>query len=253
MHISFVRSISMDAFKPGEIERMRLGGNDRWRAFYTSHQDGASRGLTWDAAAPTAELIAERYSGHVGDEYKDRLACLVDGRDYVPPASPREKRTASTPVIPAAAVAAAVAARSISRSNTPVSATGGGASSNSPRVRVDDAYFARLGADNAARPNDLPPSMGGKYAGFGNMPSPQTPSSLSRKGEALPSYEDLQRDPVGALSKGLGWFTNTVSKTAKSVNDGYIQPTAAKVCFFPFFFAAFPIPLPSLLLGCSFL
>jgi hypothetical protein len=45
----------------------------------------------------------------------------------------------------------------------------------------------------------------------------------------LPGLEDLQRDPVAALTKGFGWFTTTVGKTAKSVNEGYIQPTAAKV------------------------
>jgi ADP-ribosylation factor GTPase-activating protein 1 len=45
----------------------------------------------------------------------------------------------------------------------------------------------------------------------------------------LPGLEDLQRDPVAALTKGFGWFTTTVGKTAKSVNDGYIVPTAQKV------------------------
>lgn len=39
----------------------------------------------------------------------------------------------------------------------------------------------------------------------------------------------MQRDPVAALTKGFGWFTNTVGKTAKTVNEGYIQPTALKV------------------------
>ncbi|KAL2157535.1 hypothetical protein VTH06DRAFT_6086 [Thermothelomyces fergusii] len=33
VHISFVRSISMDAFKAAEIERMRLGGNANWKRF----------------------------------------------------------------------------------------------------------------------------------------------------------------------------------------------------------------------------
>lgn len=45
----------------------------------------------------------------------------------------------------------------------------------------------------------------------------------------MPNFEDMQKDPVAALTKGFGWFTTTVGKTAKSVNEGYIQPTAAKV------------------------
>lgn len=34
---------------------------------------------------------------------------------------------------------------------------------------------------------------------------------------------------MAALTKGFGWFASTVGKTAKSVNEGYIQPTAQKV------------------------
>ncbi|CRK14203.1 hypothetical protein BN1723_017377, partial [Verticillium longisporum] len=58
VHISFVRSISMDAFKQIEIERMRLGGNENWKTFFEQHEDTKMRGVTWDDAT-----IAERYSG----------------------------------------------------------------------------------------------------------------------------------------------------------------------------------------------
>lgn len=164
------------------------------------------RGITWDDAT-----IAERYSGEVGEEWKERLSCKVEGREYVPGA----KKPAST----------STASKPVSRTGTPL---GGQAnrdeSSGQGKVKVDDRYFAKLGADNASRPDDLPPSQGGKYAGFGNTPAP----SQSNQG-AAPNFEELQKDPVAALTKGFGWFTSTVSKTAKNVNDGYIQPTASKV------------------------
>ncbi|KAL3955421.1 hypothetical protein ACCO45_010984 [Purpureocillium lilacinum] len=48
----------------------------------------------------------------------------------------------------------------------------------------------------------------------------------AREARPLPNFEDMQKDPMAALTKGFGWFTSTVSKTAKTVNDGYIQPTA---------------------------
>jgi ADP-ribosylation factor GTPase-activating protein 1 len=76
----------------------------------------------------------------------------------------------------------------------------------------------------------LPPSQGGKYSGFGSAPPVK-----DQEGGKLPGFEDLQKDPVAALTKGFGWFTTTVGKTAKSVNEGYIQPTAAKVISFPHF------------------
>ena len=55
------------------------------------------------------------------------------------------------------------------------------------------------------------------------------PSEPVRDQSNLPGFEDLQKDPVAALTKGFGWFTSTVGKTAKTVNDSYIQPTAQKV------------------------
>lgn len=65
----------------------------------------------------------------------------------------------------------------------------------------------------------------------------------------MPGFDDLQKDPVAALTKGFGWFTTTVGKTAKSVNEGYIQPTAAKVYPPPPFLAHYPnlVEVPQLI------
>ncbi|KAF7546898.1 hypothetical protein G7Z17_g8117 [Cylindrodendrum hubeiense] len=201
VHISFVRSVSMDAFKSGEIERMRLGGNEGWRKFFESHAATQMMGITWEDST-----ISERYSGEVGEEWKERLSCQVEGREYVP----GEKKPAPAPARPA------------ERTTMPLSGTARGESpAQGGKAKVDDRYFAKLGADNASRPDGLHPSQGGKYAGFGSSPAPSQGNQA-----ALPNFDDVQKDPVAALSKGFGWFTSTVSKTAKTVNDGYIQPTA---------------------------
>lgn len=205
----------MDAFKASEIERMRLGGNDGWRKFFDGHEDTQMTGITWDDAT-----IAERYSGEVGEEWKERLSCKVEGREY----TPGEKKA---PAAPKPVSTAAQRGSSTSRTGTPLS--GGAGRDESPgsgKVKVDDRYFAKLGADNASRPADVHPSQGGKYAGFGNTPGPAAPDTQA----ALPNFDDLQKDTVAALTKGFGWFTTTVSKTTKNINDGYIQPTASKVC-----------------------
>lgn len=212
----------MDAFKPNEIERMRLGGNQGWRDFFEAHEDTTMMGLTWDEAT-----IAERYSGTVGEEWKERLTAKVEEREYVP----SEKKPT-----PTAGARSSAAAGGDSRSGTPLSGrrgasstppTGGQAATSGGKVKVDDKFFAKLGADNAGRREDLPPSQGGKYAGFGSTPHPSTANSGA--GGAAPSLDELQKDPLGALTKGFGWFASTVTKTAKDVNEGYIQPTAQKV------------------------
>lgn len=45
VHISFVRSITMDAFKAQEIERMRLGGNRPWRDFFDEAEANQMAGI----------------------------------------------------------------------------------------------------------------------------------------------------------------------------------------------------------------
>lgn len=47
MHISFVRSITMDAFKAAEIERMRLGGNKPWRDFFEGAESNQMAGIRY--------------------------------------------------------------------------------------------------------------------------------------------------------------------------------------------------------------
>ncbi|KAI1273147.1 ADP-ribosylation factor GTPase-activating protein GCS1 [Xylaria sp. FL0933] len=234
VHISFVRSVTMDAFKQAEIERMRLGGNAGWRKFFEAHEDTKMRGLSWDDAT-----IAERYSGEVGEEWKERLSAKVEDREYVPGerrSTPQpSKQQQQQPPPPTSG------SRQISRTGTPLSGTRRTESPHqaaaaaaggwgTTKAKVDDKYFARLGEENAARPDDLPPSQGGKYGGFGNTAPPPMNSGGGGGGSGIPlDLGELQKDPVGALTKGFGWFASTVTKTAKGINDEFIQPTAKQL------------------------
>lgn len=200
---------------------MRLGGNEGWRKFYEQHESTGGASVRWDEGTD-----ADRYTGEAGEEWKERLACKVEGKEYVP----SEKKPAPPPK-------SGASIRQQSRSGTPMSGQAGsrnqspgqGAGPGAPgKVKVDDQYFARLGADNASRPDNVHPNQGGKYAGFGNTPGP----AAQNQGAGL-SFDEVQKDPVAALTKGFGWFTTTVSKTAKNVNDGFIQPAAKNVSLIP--------------------
>lgn len=209
----------MDAFKAAEIERMRLGGNKPWKDFFDAAEDNQMSGVTFEDAT-----IAERYSGDVGEEYKERLTAKVEGREYVKSTATR-KETNNAAAGGLSKQVNSTANRSLSTSGraSPAVASLGG----STKAKVDDKYFGRLGAENAARPADLPPSQGGKYAGFGSAPLEPAKSPTG-----LPGLDDLQKDPVAALTKGFGWFTTTVGKTAKTVNDSYLTPAAQRVSSF---------------------
>lgn len=208
---------------------MELGGNEAWRAFWHSHPEGGGgRGEegVWEG------VVAERYDGPVGEEYKERLACKVEGREFVP--LPKKERR----VPAAAAAAAAAAAGGVAGSSGASTPLGGRASptsgrSASPalggsRKERNESYFARMGSENAGRPEDVPPNQGGKYAGFGSGFVPEG-SGRGIGGQEIPGVDEFQKDPMAALSKGLGWFTSTVGKGAKTVNDGWIQPGVQKV------------------------
>ncbi|PLB43225.1 ArfGap-domain-containing protein [Aspergillus steynii IBT 23096] len=225
VHISFVRSISMDAFKNSETQRMEHGGNDTWKAFFDNHPVTLSEGRTFEDST-----IKERYEGEVGEEYKERLAAKVEGREYDAAQVQRN-------------ISASRKSEQPSRSSTPLAAgvgsTGRGSGSpaeggqlgrsGSARKERNEAYFAKMGAENATRDAKLPPSQGGKFTGFGGgLPVEDTPrgGGAGGNGRGVPGLDDFQKDPMAALTKGFGWFTTAVGKGAKTMNDSYIQPTA---------------------------
>ncbi|KAJ5470205.1 hypothetical protein N7530_007562 [Penicillium desertorum] len=239
VHISFVRSITMDAFKHAEIQRMELGGNDPWKSFYDEHPVTVSEGRTFEDST-----IKERYESESGEEWKERLSCKVDGREYV---QGQEKKNnpsrSSTPLSLGGAAGAGASAISGGRAGSPAASSIRSGDSQRGGVpskkEQNEAYFAKLGNDNASRADNLPPSQGGKFTGFGGgMPAPSASERRSSPfggfggwggGGGGQPFEDLQKDPMGTLSKGFGWFASTVGKSAKQVNDAYLQPTAKQL------------------------
>ena len=207
----------MDAFKTGEILRMEKGGNDTWKSFFDNHTVTNSEGTTFEGST-----ISERYSGEAGEEYKERLTAKVEGTDYVK----SEKKPVSAP-------------KPASRTGTPGGGPkkmGGMGPSSRPespapgrgppgRKEQNEAYFAKLGNHNASRPDDLPPSQGRKFGGFGSEPMP----AANAGGGGMPNADEFQKDPMAALTKGFGWFASTVGKQAKTVHESYLHPAAKTV------------------------
>lgn len=205
MHISFVRSITMDAFKGNEMKRMELGGNEAWKTFWEEKEC-----KSWADSG-----LEEKYSGNSGDEWKERLGAKVEGRQFMGMPTKKAESKVATPI--------GFSGESPARTASPAASLGGRS-----RKEVNETFFARKGNENASRPADLPPSQGGKYAGFGS--DPPSAAGGGQRGGAMPGVDEFQKDPVAALTKGFGWFTTTVGKGAKTVNDGWIQPTTHKVC-----------------------
>jgi ADP-ribosylation factor GTPase-activating protein 1 len=232
----------MDAFKNAEIHRMELGGNEPWKSFYDAHPVPTSEGRTFEDST-----IKERYEGDAGEEWKERLSCKVEGREYVQGQEKKNnnnnnanRSNTSTPMSLGGGRSGSPAASSIRSDGQ----RGGGAAGAGGKKEQNEAYFAKLGSDNASRSDGLPPSQGGKFTGFGGgMPAPSASEKRSSTfggfggwGGGGGQFDDLQKDPMGTLTKGFGWFTSTVGKGAKQVNESYLQPTAKQVCCGPWWF-----------------
>ncbi|KAK5726666.1 Zn finger-containing GTPase- Activating Protein for ARF [Elasticomyces elasticus] len=211
VHISFVRSATMDALKISEIARMSAGGNKPWRDFFSSHPSNTIIDRKFEDCT-----ISERYDSEAGEEWKDRLTAKVEGTEYVP--------GVAKPVVSRAKQASVEDAPASGR-NTPLDrvATTAPQRTTSPGQKGrNEAYFARMGNENANRPEGLAPAQGGKYAGFGSAPPPS--SNIGSGSGSVPSADDFQKDPVAALTKGFGWLSGAVSKQAATIQKSYIAP-----------------------------
>jgi ADP-ribosylation factor GTPase-activating protein 1 len=99
----------------------------------------------------------------------------------------------------------------------------------SDQKAANESFFAGLGEANATRPDDIPPSQGGRYQGFGNTPSPSQNPSYSLSSAAAPTLGEFQENPVAALSKGWSLFSSAVIGASRVVNENLIQPGMEKV------------------------
>eukprot|EP00035_Acanthoeca_spectabilis_P021617 m.439193 g.439193 ORF g.439193 m.439193 type:complete len:218 (+) comp18347_c0_seq1:459-1112(+) len=85
-----------------------------------------------------------------------------------------------------------------------------------------DTYFAQRQAENASRPDHLPPSQGGKYGGFGSQGS-------------MPVKQDdsLLADALSNLTTGIQVFAEATTKVAvtarDSIQSNVIDPTREKL------------------------
>lgn len=201
VHISFVRSITMDQFKPEETLRMEKGGNESLKNYFV--ENGV------DLTLP-ANL---KYDNYVAVDYKEKLTCEIEGRTFEP------KDHTGEELFP-------TKKNSETSRNSPIEAIGSrrGVSVADEQRKQNESYFADLGARNLQRPDHLPPSQGGKFTGFGNNPDPsQAPSS----GGSFASFtvDNFQSDPLGTLSKGWGLFSSSITQSVSEVHESVIRPT----------------------------
>lgn len=213
VHISFVRSITMDQFKVDEVKRMEIGGNERLAEYFTN--SGVDLNLS-----PKV-----KYDNIVAEDYKEILTSEVEGTEFTPRdysgLDLTEQGNTDTGANAGTTNTSSASSISGSRRSTPQPAAG------TNQKAKNEAYFAELGSKNESRPDHLPPNQGGKYSGFGNT-QPVNSGAGSRGAQgSLAGFtvENFQNDPLGTFSKGWNLFSSTVSKSINEVNETVVKPS----------------------------
>ncbi|XP_066266445.1 ADP-ribosylation factor GTPase-activating protein 1-like isoform X3 [Branchiostoma lanceolatum] len=160
VHLSFVRSTTMDKWKDAELEKMKVGGNNAAREFFKSQDD---YNPSWS--------LSEKYNSKAAALYRDKISTEAEGKtwseqtssakNYVPYQPTRRTQTSNTKNFGSAS------------SNSSSSYQSGGQfssiSMNEISSRKED-FFRRKQMENMNKPDDLPPSQGGRFVGFGSAP-----------------------------------------------------------------------------------
>lgn len=205
VHISFVRSVTMDSWSEIQLRKMESGCNENLNKFLSQY--GISKEL---------DIIA-KYNSNAASVYRDRIQALADGKPWRDPPVVKEtpSRTGGNannsikkPPISGGSGRfgnskgnggwdddwgnSGFDDESSNRSNVRRNNTvgdfrsgggGGGAPSRSRSTQSlysqsqlaasaagKEDFFARKMAENESKPEGLPPSQGGKYVGFGSSP-----------------------------------------------------------------------------------
>lgn len=167
---------------------------------------------------------------------------MLAGRDWSPSAPPANFNAGSRSASPAPSAQGLRKSRASTRTFTSRSDSHSPASSfrsspaSTPNLGADqktanEAYFANLGKTNENRPDNVPPSQGGRYTGFGSTPAPppsQNPAYGLSSANA-PTLTELQDNPVAAISKGWSLFAAAVAGASRVVSENVIQPGVEKV------------------------
>lgn len=234
VHLSFVRSVSMDKWKDSELDKMKVGGNRKAQEFFDSQPD-YKPGMS----------LQEKYNSRAAALYRDKITTESEGRPWsIETSSARNHK----PFL-SAAPHLTTSASYPRMSNEKASANYGGSSGSggyqdSPSLSNEyikvqkESFFDRKQAENAMRPDNLPPSQGGRYSGFGN--------TVEKKKE-----DDFFDNTLSSLSTGWSSFTAGAAKFAtvasekaskaasaakektlelsQTVNESVVKPTKDKV------------------------
>ncbi|XP_037939538.1 ADP-ribosylation factor GTPase-activating protein 1 isoform X2 [Teleopsis dalmanni] len=213
VHISFVRSVTMDKWKDIELEKMRVGGNRNAHEFLEDQPD-------WNERAP----FAQKYNSKAAALYRDKINTLAQGKSWDLSEAQRRISNSNNSNYSSSSSSNLGGSRSTSAQqyNSNSSSNNGYQNGvgnytdnnyqqyNTPEFKDQkEEFFTRRQAENATRPDHLPPNQGGKYAGFGftRDPPPKTQS------------QEILDSTLSSLASGWSLLSASASKIAVTAKE----------------------------------
>ncbi|XP_059752872.1 ADP-ribosylation factor GTPase-activating protein 1 isoform X1 [Balaenoptera ricei] len=206
VHLSFVRSVTMDKWKDAELEKMKAGGNAKFREFLECQEDYDP---CWS--------LQEKYSSKAAALFRDKVAALAEGREWSLESSPAQTWTPPQPkTLPSSAHRASGQLRN---------------STTSADKAFEDWLNDDLGSYQGAQEN--------RYVGFGNtVPPPKREddflnSAMSSLYSGWSSFATGASRFASAAKEGATKFGSQASQKASelghSLNEGVLKPAQEKV------------------------
>ncbi|XP_066240479.1 ADP-ribosylation factor GTPase-activating protein 1 isoform X3 [Saccopteryx leptura] len=206
VHLSFVRSVTMDKWKDLELEKMKAGGNAKFRQFLESQEDYDP---CWS--------LQDKYNSRAAALFRDKVATLAEGREWSLASSPAQNWTPpQSKTLPSTAHRA---------SGQP----------QNPTASSDKAFEDWLNEDLSSYQG----AQESRYVGFGNtVPPPKKDddflnSAMSSLYSGWSSFTTGASKFASAAKEGATKFGSQASQKASelghSLNENVLRPAQEKV------------------------
>ncbi|CAL8339578.1 unnamed protein product [Merluccius merluccius] len=222
VHLSFVRSVTMDKWKDVELEKMKAGGNGKFRLFLELQDDYDP---TWS--------LQEKYNSKAAALFRDKVVTLADGKEWSIETSSAKNWTSPQPK-----TGLSTSSRSV-------------ASGQNPSKPGDKAFEDWLSDDvnSYQSGGGYSGNQENRYVGFGNTVTPEKKeddflnnamtsiySGWSSFAVGASKFASVAKDNTAKLAnqatlklKGYKAPPEPATELGQTINENVIKPTQEKV------------------------
>ncbi|XP_061911034.1 ADP-ribosylation factor GTPase-activating protein 1 isoform X3 [Entelurus aequoreus] len=212
VHLSFVRSVTMDKWKDIELEKMKAGGNGKFHLFLELQDD---YNPNW--------TLQEKYNSRAAALFRDKVATLAEGKEWSLETSSAKNWTSPQPK---------TSFSSSHRSGGPGATSAKSGDKAFEDWLSDDVNSYQSGGGYSGNQEN-------RYVGFGNTVSPEKKEEDFLNNAMSSIYSGWSSFTVGATkfasiakdntSKLANQATLKATELGQTINENVIKPTQEKV------------------------